>query len=239
MFVNGIFADFQGTIYKIGEPVSLNNTKGVSVIVAVSQGYNQDRKNLYIECSFWGRDCESIQKYPAGHLISVKGELICEAYQKQDGNLGVRYKVRSVLCWQSLQSLPQISTNTNANQPENQKRIKENVRSSVGTDKDKLRQYFNIELNFGPYKGKTLNAVLKEDMQYVYDLVISDTTPQKWKQILTVCYNFYYNKQAEAIRTKESKEKKKDNLITVNNGAGRKAKVPYDYSNVSDEDLPF
>lgn len=246
MFVSGIMANISGIIYSEPRQTNANDSKVTSVIIAQQCGYGDKRHTVYIECSFWGKDSDSLLKYGPNHPMTVSGMIDAVPYMDEKGNPQVRLKINPVVTWCSNVRIQQ--DNEQGNIPVQKNNVAEKTperpspqrTSNNNNVDDKLKKALDYVLKSGQYAGYSVSAILEFDPQYVYDIAANnDYNNQGMKAIFANAYNWWYSKTHSTANGKsKDASNKESNSGNVMQGVKRNH-VPNYSSDTPDEDLPF
>ena len=179
MVLIGMKVSCDGVIYEAPKQSPANGGTVSNLVLAVDNGDSRD----FVDLAFWGKDAESIMKYPVGHHISIDcGKLAAGAYNDKDGKPRVRLKI-IVSSWHSLEALEK---NDNSAEPERKTQEQKNI--------NKLKESLNYTLKSGKYSGEKVSDILIKDARYIYNLCVDDRVNASLKQILCSAYQYWYEK---------------------------------------------
>ena len=76
-----------GRITKDIELRTTNNNKSVAQFtIAINEGYGEEQRTNYIDCTVWGKQAENMSKYCSkGSLIAIEGRLQTGSYEDKEG----------------------------------------------------------------------------------------------------------------------------------------------------------
>lgn len=76
-----------GRITKDIELRTTSNNKSVSQFtIAINEGYGEEQRTNYIDCTVWGKQAENMSKYCSkGSLIAIEGRLQTGSYEDKEG----------------------------------------------------------------------------------------------------------------------------------------------------------
>lgn len=76
-----------GRITKDIELRTTSNNKSLSQFtIAINEGYGEEQRTNYIDCTVWGKQAENMSKYCSkGSLIAIEGRLQTGSYEDKEG----------------------------------------------------------------------------------------------------------------------------------------------------------
>lgn len=251
MFVSGIVANVNGTIYTEPHIAEANGSKVTSVTIAQQCGYGDDKHYVFIECSFWGKDADSLMKYKPNHPISLTGTLKVVPYIDSDGNPQARLKVNPVITWVSNAHIPsQNSENKSGNESGNNnvgtqnntnaKNPPEKAHNEAQVTQEQLQQALKYVLTKGRYKGCSVELILQKDPRYIYDIASNaDYKNQRLKTMFAVAYNYMYYKTQSGTNNSGNSQQKQNQSPNSSLQGVKQNYLPKVSADTPDEDLPF
>ena len=233
MFLSGIEAKVFGTLYDEPKPAMAGGKPVTNCTLAVCAGYNDKKHTVYVECSFWDTDAESVKKYKKGHPMIVSGLFKAVPYL-DDNKPAVRYKIIRVITWQSVVPIDETSTieNKAEEQSSNQPTASGSAKKQMTPEQKELYEALTFKFKNGKYPGETMNDILKKDAMYIRKIAEKCENPDI-KRMCCIAYNYYYELQQE-----NKKDETLESKSTVIQGVKRNY-IPRYPENTPDGDLPF
>lgn len=234
MFLSGIESRVFGILYDDPKPTTAGGKPVTNCTLAVCAGYNQKKHTIYIECSFWDSDAESINKYKKGHPMVVEGIFKAVPYLDDNNEPAVRYKIIRVITWQSVLSIEETSTVDNKTTEDSsiQSQAQNPPKKQMTNEQKELYEALNYKFENGRYPGETINDILMKDAMYIRRIA----EECKNKDICRKCclaYNYYYELQ-QTNKSEKPVERKSNTIQGV-----KQNYIPKYPDNIPDGDLPF
>lgn len=234
MFLSGIESKVFGTLYDDPKPATAGGKPVTNCTLAVCAGYNDKKHTIYVECSFWDTDAQSVQNYKKGHPLIVSGIFKAVPYLDDNNKPSVRYKIIRVITWQSVVPIEETSTvdSKMEEKPSNQPTTSNTPKKQMTPEQKELYEALKFKFENGRYPGETMNDILKKDAMYIRKTAEKCKNPDI-SRMCCIAYNYYYELQQENKKDDASERKS-----TVIQGV-KQNYIPRYPENTPDGDLPF